>query len=113
MTLLMSTKQFKMYLDEDLISRLDKFAEKNGRRSAQQVAEEILTIYLPVWIAVNDAMSRATNYQEFKTDWQNAVGDKPVRQTIKAAEIHLQPQKGKVVAHIGPAVDPKAEGRDH
>jgi hypothetical protein len=60
----MSTKeQFKMYLDPEMIERLDRLAEKNGRRSSQQVAEEIIAIYLPVWTAVTDAANRAISYQ--------------------------------------------------
>jgi len=59
----MSTKQFKMYLDEDFVERLESMAVKAGRRSAQQVAEEILSTYLPVWSTVNDAMNRAIRYQ--------------------------------------------------
>lgn len=63
MKLLMSTKQFKMYLEEELVERLERIAERHGRRSAQQVAEEILLTYLPVWAAVSDAMARAVTYQ--------------------------------------------------
>ena len=63
MKLLMSTKQFKMYLDDDLVARLENLAEKGGRRSAQQVAEEILLTYLPVWSAVTDATNRAIRFQ--------------------------------------------------
>lgn len=61
---LMGTKrQFKMYLSDDLLERLENAAEKIGKRSGQEVAEEILTIYLPVWTNVNDSMNRAVTYQ--------------------------------------------------
>lgn len=66
MKLLVSTKQFKMYLDDDLVERIKKSAEKSGRASAQQLAEEILSIYLPVWNAVNDATRRAVEVQAVK-----------------------------------------------
>lgn len=87
MKLLMSTKQFKMYLEDELVERLERVAERNGRRSAQQVAEEILLTYLPVWTAVSDAMARAVTYQSTHEE--------------RKPERHLAP----VVARIAPAID--------
>lgn len=81
----MSTKQFKMYLEDELVERLERVAERNGRRSAQQVAEEILLTYLPVWTAVSDAMARAVTYQSTHEE--------------RKPERHLAP----VVARIAPA----------
>ena len=64
MKLLMGTKpQFKMYLDEELVEKLRQAATRFSRGSGQEIAEEILTIYLPVWVAVNDSMRRAVEYQ--------------------------------------------------
>jgi hypothetical protein len=64
MKLPMGTKrQFKMYLDDDLVERLRRAAEKIGKDSGQEVAEEVLAIYLPVWASVNDATRRAIDYQ--------------------------------------------------
>ena len=64
MKLLMSTKeQFKMYLDPELVTRLGQLADKNGRRSAQQVAEEIIDTYWTVWSAFADAARRAAEFQ--------------------------------------------------
>lgn len=42
-------KQFKMYLPEETVTSLDDAARRFNRRSGQQVAEEILTTYLPFW----------------------------------------------------------------
>lgn len=82
-----------MYLEDEMVERLERVAERNGRRSAQQVAEEILATYLPVWTAVSDAMTRAVAYQS------SQIEPKPERR--------LAP----VLATITPAIDPKAEVR--
>lgn len=64
MNLLMSPKrQFKMQLDEDHIERLKTAATRLGRDTAQEVAEEILTVYYPVWLAVAESARRAIDYQ--------------------------------------------------
>lgn len=63
MKVLMGTKQFKMILDEELVERLRNAADSTGRDSAQHLAEEILTIYLPVYTAVSTATRRAIEYQ--------------------------------------------------
>lgn len=73
MKLLMGTKpQFKMYLDQDLIDKLDALAARTGRRSGQAVAEEVIDIYLPAWTATVDAMRRAVTYQ---TTVQSEIAD--------------------------------------
>jgi hypothetical protein len=64
MKLLMSTKgQFKMYLEPEMIERLNEVALRFNRDSKQSVVEEIVTIYLPTWIAVNTSMARAVEFQ--------------------------------------------------
>lgn len=98
MNVLVGTKQFKMILDEDFVDRLKTLANRMGRDSAQHLAEEVLTIYLPVWTAVADATNRAIAYQS-----SNPLPDKGIR----TAEVHLAP----VVATITPAHDPKDEIR--
>ena len=63
MNVLVGTKQFKMLLEEEFVERLKSLAQKTGRDSAQHLAEEILTIYLPVYVAVNEATRRAIDVQ--------------------------------------------------
>lgn len=63
MNVLVGTKQFKMILEEEFVERLRDLAKKAGRDSAQHLAEEILTIYLPVWVSVHDATRRAVGFQ--------------------------------------------------
>jgi len=63
MTVLVSTKQFKMILETEFVERLKAVAKRAGRDSAQHLAEEVLTVYLPVYTAVMDATNRAIAYQ--------------------------------------------------
>jgi hypothetical protein len=42
-------KQVKMYLDEDLVEQLDRSAKLYHRRSVQQVIEEVVKNYFPIW----------------------------------------------------------------
>lgn len=63
MNVLVGTKQFKMILDEEFVERLRVVAKKTGRDSAQHLAEEVLSIYLPVYVAVSEATKRAVMYQ--------------------------------------------------
>ncbi len=68
MNLFMPAKiQFKFQIEEDLRERLNNAAKRLGRDTAQEVVEEILTIYFPVWIAVADSTRRAVEYQTQKT----------------------------------------------
>ncbi len=55
--------QFKMMLPNELVERLDLLAKKSGKRSGQEVVMELIDVYLPVWINVNDSMNRAVQYQ--------------------------------------------------
>ncbi len=41
--------QFKLFLDEEIIGRLEKAANRYGRRSANEVAVEVITQYLDFW----------------------------------------------------------------
>jgi hypothetical protein len=83
MNLLMPTKrQFKMQLEDDMIGRLKSAAARLGRDTAQEVAEEILSVYFPVWLAVGESARRAIDYQvrsmsERRTQKANAKSRKP------------------------------------
>ena len=64
MNLLMSPKrQFKFQMDDDLRERLDVAAKRLGRDTAQEVVEEILVVFFPVWLAVSESAKRAVDYQ--------------------------------------------------
>lgn len=56
-------KQFKLWIEEDQLDRLSEIADRFGRGSAQQVVEEVLALYLPVWVTVNTAVNRAVHAQ--------------------------------------------------
>lgn len=58
--------QFKMYIETDLRERLNDAADRFHRGSAQDLVEEIVSIYLPTWIAVNTSMNRAIDVQAQK-----------------------------------------------
>lgn len=42
-------KQFKMYLPEEKVAELDSAADRFHRRSGQQVAEEVINLFLIYW----------------------------------------------------------------
>ncbi len=64
MKLLMSTKgQFKMYLEPEMIERLNDAALRFNRGSKQLVVAEIVSLYLPTWVAINTSMTRAIELQ--------------------------------------------------
>ena len=73
MKLLMSTEkdQFKMYLSSDLKDRLQELADRYGRYSKQSLVEEVVTIYLPLWKAVQEANERSVRYQTERYTTQN------------------------------------------
>ncbi len=55
--------QLKLSLPDDVVERLEAVAVKAGKNSKQEVVEELITFYLPVWITVNESMNRAVEYQ--------------------------------------------------
>lgn len=55
--------QFKMYLPEELAEKLKLTAEKTGRSSGQDVAEQVITYYLNVWSVLEVAIQAATKEQ--------------------------------------------------
>ena len=55
--------QFKMMLPTELVERLTLLAQKNGKRSGQEVVEELINFYLPVWITVTGSLERAMHAQ--------------------------------------------------
>lgn len=64
MNLLMSPKsQFKFQIEDDLRERLNTAAKRFGRDTAQEVVEEILIVYFPVWSALNESARRVVEYQ--------------------------------------------------
>ncbi|HEY8562829.1 MAG TPA: hypothetical protein VIL74_20795 [Pyrinomonadaceae bacterium] len=56
----MAKSQFKMYLSDELVDRLKLVAEKTGRSSGQEVAEEVLSRYLSVWSALEIEFRKAS-----------------------------------------------------
>lgn len=86
MKLLMGTRQFKMYLDDEIVERLEALAVKHGLRSGQQVVEELLQVYLPVWATVSDSMKRAVAFQ---------TRAQTVRQTEKTQTLPVLKEKAK------------------
>lgn len=52
-----------MYISDEMFEKLKNAAEKLGKNSGQEVAEEIISIYFPVWLNVNESMNRAIQYQ--------------------------------------------------
>lgn len=58
-----SKKQFKLWLDPDIIDRLSSAGKKFGRSSPQEVVEELIGVYLPLWTTVNTATLRALDHQ--------------------------------------------------
>jgi hypothetical protein len=96
MNVLMSPKvQFKMQLEDDRVERLKIVAKRFGRDTAQEVAEEILSTYFPVWLAVAEATGRAVDFQ--------------TRRILESGEqSKREVNSSKIAAHIGPA-EPTAE----
>jgi hypothetical protein len=90
-------RQFKMQLDEDQIERLKAAADRLGRDTAQEVAEEILTIYYPVWLAVAESASRAIDYQTAKILEQRSGSKPKVNGNIELIPdsriAHLEPEE--------------------
>jgi hypothetical protein len=96
-------RQFKMYLPDELEDQIALAAERYGRRSSQVVIEEVLTIYLPAWSAMQTAMRRATDYhlQNFgQTEILSAGGKKVI----------LLENAGEVVDGVG-AIEKKTRRR--
>lgn len=52
-----------MYLEPELIERLNEVALRFNRGSKQLVVAEIVSLYLPTWVAVNTSMTRAVELQ--------------------------------------------------
>ena len=110
----MGTKQqFKMYLPDDLVEKFKDAAERLGKNSGQEVAAEILSIYFPVWLSVNESLSRAVEFQinlvagelaakskkgaplSSSADGASAAPAVKSRKGIPSAEITLQPSAAK------------------
>lgn len=58
-----STIQHKITMPKELDERLKVLASRYGKKSGQAVVMELIDIYLPVWIGINDSMNRATQHQ--------------------------------------------------
>jgi hypothetical protein len=87
-------KQFKLWLEEDSLDRLTDIAHRFGRGSAQQVVEELIALYLPVWTSVNTALDRAVQQQTRL----NIVQDDPTLGDIAPESTHPLPIKGSAPA---------------
>lgn len=60
-------KQFKMYLEPEIVERLTGAGKKFGRGTPQQVVEELIDVYFPLWVTVNTATQRALDRQTRST----------------------------------------------
>jgi predicted DNA-binding protein len=98
--------QFKFQIEEDLRERLNNAANRLGRDTAQEVVEEILTIYFPVWLAVADSTRRAVEYQTQKT---LEIADRNQRNDERQA--NGQKRLGKVVGHISPGAPTRQDAQ--
>lgn len=56
-------KQFKLWMEPELIGRLTDAGKKFGRGTPQQVVEELIDLYLPLWLTVNTATERTIDKQ--------------------------------------------------
>jgi hypothetical protein len=53
----------KLTLPVEQLERLDALAKRFGRQSRQAVVYELIKIFLPVWVSVNDSLERAVPVQ--------------------------------------------------
>lgn len=83
-------RQFKMQLEDDHIERLKVVAKRFGRDTAQEVAEEILTAYFPVWLAVAEATGRAVDYQTRKILEADIKG----KREVNGSNVEIIPDSG-------------------
>ena len=56
-------EQFKLWLEDGVRERLEDAADRFGRGTPQRVVEELITLYLPLWMTVNTAVGRAIQQQ--------------------------------------------------
>lgn len=100
----MGTKeQFKMYLQPEQVERLEELAAKYGRRSGQQIAEEILSVYIPVWVANQDAIRRAMAYQSgLDSDFITFQASTYAEQFAKLKESELKEADGYTLTNKRP-----------
>lgn len=87
--------QFKIYLSNAQINRLEQAAGKNGRRSAQAVAEEVLELYLPVWESVQSSVNMAVNRQIESAVGSN-VGNIEPAEAVLAEDLKLEDSSAEV-----------------
>lgn len=78
-------RQFKMQLEDDMIDRLKSASKRFGRDTAQEVAEEILVLYYPVWLAVSESARRAVEYQTRKMNELNERQANAISQGVRVA----------------------------
>ena len=90
-------KQFKLWLEDDSLTRLSDAANKFGRGSAQQVVEELIALYLPLWMTVNTAVNRAIDNQaRIKAEggqYNNGIDGKTLAPTSRKKLPLLEPRK--------------------
>lgn len=94
------TQQFKMRLPEEQIASLDRAAKRFRRRSGQQVAEEIIGLFLEVWeraeqLKLNSIESiRESALKQLSTDPKPGMIRVPV-QKIKGGQADTGQKKNK------------------
>ncbi len=93
------TVQFKMYLPKELDERLKTLAKKFGKKSGQDVVLELINVYLPVWVSVNDSTDRAISRQlKIVTDEKNEMTREEIQKQLfpnKANVIEMENPKSK------------------
>ncbi len=60
---LMATKQFLLRLDEKLIAQLTDAAVRFGATSGNQVAAEVIEMYLEFWVTAKEAQQEVFEQQ--------------------------------------------------
>lgn len=78
-------KQFKLYLEEAVIERLTDAGLKYGRGTPQQVIEEMIDLYFPLWSAVNVSTLRAMDQQ---TQLITKAAAPPAGRSVSSAAKH-------------------------
>lgn len=77
-----------MWLEADVVERLADAGKKFGRGTPQQVVEEIIDLYFPLWSSVNVSTQRTIDAQKnrIESDYDVAeVDDFDKRKGSKAA----------------------------
>lgn len=60
------SKQLLLRIDDDLFERIERAAKAAKRRSGQAVVEEVLELYLDVWLSTNLSITNAVRKQSIE-----------------------------------------------